>query len=331
MQLTEQLAALMSRLTDLQRRVGEAEGRECSDTEFARRFLTFSSTTLSRVRAGNYAGNLDRVSEQAAQACEEIESRLGSIKAQAETDRQFVRTRLACAVMASVQKARDNRGRRLVVVLAPTGAGKTAIGQYLAHKGAIYIEGRQSWRSSYKAFCRDVAAAAGRPLRGRRLSEADAETAMLAALKVRDGVLYIDEANTLGASTANALKLILNQTGYTVVIAAIPELWDHFTAGAENEVRQIVNRCQPILRWKGLVASDVRPFLTSAGLPADDLDQATEMARAAAMDFGALKTVTLLADTLREIDAATLADVKRELGFHQANAAEAGIRREAAR
>lgn len=321
----EAIKVALEKLEKLQKLVGEAEKRECPDMEFARRFLPFSATTLSRIRGGVYKGNLEHVAEQAMQAAEEIEARLDQIRAQAQTDQTFVRTKLACATLAAVQHARDKRGRRVVVVLAPTGAGKTAVGEYLAQRGAVYVEGRQSWRNSYKAFCADVADAAGRPLRVRAFSERDAEREMLAALRIRDGVLYIDEANTLGTSTVNAIKLIVNQTGYSVVIAAIPEMWDKFLQGAENEVRQVVNRCQPILRYTGLSEADVKPFLANCGLSTGDVDAATPLARQAANEFGAFKTVVGLAEKLRRIDGPTMEDVTKELRFHSANYAQAGI------
>ena len=109
------------------------------------------------------------------------------------------------------------------------------------------------------------------------------------------------------------------------MIAAIPEMWDRFLDGAENEVRQVINRCQPILRHAGLEAADVRPFLDRVGLPPAQLDAAIALALAAANEFGALKTIVSLADALAAIAAATLDDVKKHLGYHTRNIEQAGI------
>jgi hypothetical protein len=325
--MSEQLMTAMMRLDAMQRQVGDVEGKAVSDQELARRFLPYSGSTLSRVRAGCYGGNLERIAEQTMTAVEEIEARLAAIRLRAEGDRAFVRTTLAKAVMASVQRAKDMPGRRVVVCLAPTGAGKSKIGEHLVSKGAICAEGRESWRHSYKAFCRDIADAAGRPIKVRTCDENYAESEMLSGLRTRDGVLYIDEANTLGAAVANAIKLIVNRTGFTVVVASIPEFWDRFIAGAEDEVRQIVNRCQPILRWSGMTDGDVRPFLTGCGLPEGDLAEAVDMVRAAGNEFGAFKTVRLLADALRAMDKPTIEDVRKELGFHERHLVQAGVRK----
>ena len=326
MHINNDTATVLQRLDELQKLIGQTEGRECSDGDFARRFLPFSTTTLSRMRSGTYRGDIGRVTDQMSDAIDEIEARLDSITHAAKADKSFIRTRLAKAAISAVTKARDGRGRSVVVILAPTGAGKTEIGRHLQSKGAVYVEGRQSWQSSYKAFCADVCAAAGRPIRWRYYSERDAEIEMLAALRSRDGVLYIDEANTLGRSTANAIKLIANQTGYAVVLAAIPEMWDRFILGAENEVRQVVNRCQPILRHSTLTAADVTPFLQRTALAVDDIAAATTLTLQAANSFGALKTVASLIDSLGAMSEPTIEDVRRELGYHQSNIVAAGIR-----
>jgi len=320
---------IQTRINALKARVVEAEGRDISDSAFARRFLPFSASTLSRIMAGEYGGakggNLTRIAEHLDTAEADIDGRLDGLRKAAETDVQFVRTRLASAALASVAKARDSRDRRVVVILAPTGAGKTAIGRYLQQRGAVYVEGRQSWRSSYKAFCADVAAAAGHPLKVRAFTERDAEARMLHALGIKDGVLYIDEANTLGASTANAIKLIANQTGYTVVIGAIPEMWDKFHAGSQDEVRQVINRCQPVLRHTHLTPGDCKPFLARAGLPEADLAKAVPLVCDAANAFGAIKTVMALAADLADLGRPALDDVTKALGIHRQNTTGAGI------
>lgn len=319
-------AEALRQLDEMQIKIGEVEGKPCSDSELARRFLPFSATTLSRMRAGMYSGDVARVTRQIRFAVDEIEMRLDRLRRAAEADKSFVRTRLAKAAIAAITKARDGKGRSVVIILAPTGAGKTEIGRHLQSRGAIYVEGRQSWMASYKAFCADVCAAAGRPIRTTKYSERDAENEMLAALRARDGILYIDEANTLGRSTANAIKLIANQTGYTVALAAIPEMWDAFILGAENEVRQVVNRCQPILRHDRLSAADITPFLERTSLSKDDIQAALPLVLNAANEFGALKTISTLIEALAATEKPALEDVRKELGYHKSNIIAAGIR-----
>lgn len=327
----DQLTALAGRLARLQQTVCEAEGKTLSDSDFAKRYMPFSTSTFSRIKSGDEAKakglNLDHIAEQIQQAEEDVAERLTSIMLAADADSVFVQTKLACATQASIKRARDSKGRRAVVLLARTGAGKSAVGEALSAKGAIYIEGRQSWKKSYKAFCADVARAAGRPMKVKHYTEHDAEERMLQALRTRDAVLYLDEANTLGPESVNALKLIMNMTGTVVVIAAIPKMWDKLCEGAEEEVAQFINRCQPILRDKGLSADDVRPFLMRSGLGSADIDQCIGEVVEAANEFGLLKTVVALVDELKKNDGATAEDVSKYLKFHGKNTAQSGIKK----
>ncbi len=321
----EQLKILAERLARLQQSVSEAEKKPISDNDFAKRYLTFSATTLSRIKSKDhpYTGNLDNIAEKLSQAEDDISERLYSVRtAAASADREFIQTKLACATQATIKRARESKGRRVVVLLAPTGAGKTAVGEALAARGATYIEGRQSWRKSYKAFCADVAKVAGRPMKTKKYNEHDAEERMLQALRARDIVLYLDEANSLGPESANAIKLIVNQTNTVVAIAAIPERWDKFTKFAPDEFGQLINRCQPILRHTGLSDTDARPFLAHSGLSASDLDKCLATAVAAANEFGAFKTLVDLDDKLKEIERPTAADVTNYLNYHTKNIAD---------
>ena len=328
----DQVMALAGRLARLQQTVSEAEGKTLSDSDFAKRYMPFSTSTFSRIKSGDEAKakglNLDHISEQIQQAEDDVAERLTAIMMAADADSVFVPTKLACATQASIKRARDSKGRRVVVLLARTGAGKSAVGEALSAKGAIYIEGRQSWKKSYKAFCADVARAAGRPLKVKRYTEHDAEERMLQALRSRDAVLYLDEANTLGPESVNAIKLIVNMTGTVVVIAAIPKMWDKLYEGAEEEVAQLVNRCQPILRDKGLSEEDVRPFLMRSGLSAADIDQCVGQVVEASNEFGLLKTVVALVDEMKKKDGPTAADVEGYLRFHKKNTAKPVAKKE---
>lgn len=326
-QRSVQYKALAARLDALQKLVSEAEGRPVSDSEFARRYLPFSSSTLSRIRNPDdpYTGSIDNITDKVQQAEDEIASRIDAVRINAQSEQAFVQTTLARAIQASVKKARSNKLRKVVVALVKSGGGKSAIGQMLAAKGNIYVEGRQSWRKSYKSFCAAIARAAGRPVKSKKYTEQDAEDRMLQALSAHDDVLYIDEANTLSAECVNALKLIVNQTNTVIVIAAIPAMWDKLTSGAEEEVAQLVNRCQPILRDRGVSAEDVTPFMLRAGLSQHELDKSIGSIVESANEFGAYKTVVALVEELKTTDKPTAEDVTAYLKFHRKNIALAGL------
>lgn len=330
-QRQDKLLALADRLEVLQGTVNEAEGKTLSDADFAKRFLPFSSSTFSRVKSGDAKKtkglNLDNITDQIHQAEEEVDERLASLRTAAAAESVFVPTKLACATQASIKQARDSKTRRVVVLLAPTGAGKSTVGEALAARGAIYMEGRQSWKRSYKAFCADVARAAGRPMKVRHYTEHDAEERMLQALRSRDVILYIDEANALGPESVNAIKMIVNTTGTVVLIAAVPGTWDKLCGGAEDEVAQLVNRCQPILRYKGLTDEDARLFLSRSSLSSAEINNCINQVVQASNEFGAFKTIVALMDELKGIEKPTAEDVLKYLRFHNKNTAQSGIQR----
>lgn len=313
----------VGRLNELRAQLAELEGRDAlSDADFARRFLPFSATTWSKLQSGTYGGGYDTTSRRLDDAIADIEARLPNIESAAAARRQFRRTTLARGVLAALAAAREGLDdRRVVVVLAPTGGGKTAIRDYLATRNAVCVEGRQAWRSSYRAFCLDVARAAGRRLPS-TMAEFRIEEEMLGALRAKPRVLYIDEANTMSAQCANAIKLIVNGTECCVVIAAIPELWDRFLAGSVQEAAQLVNRCQPILRAPKIGAADVRLFLSekSACIPG-----AVARIAAAANAFGGFRTVLAIDAALAECDDPGDDDLATALARQRNNLAAAGL------
>ena len=309
--MNERVTKAVARLTELRGMIESAEGKAMSDTQFVSRFLPFSSTVWSRVNAGTYAGNLDAVARQMESAADEIEARTEAIAKRAERSQGFLATRLAQAVLVAHRRARDDGNNcRIVVVVAPTGAGKTTVGRHIENRlGAVYVEGKQSWQSSYRAFCADVAEAAGMPVRSAKFDERMAERQMLAALGQKHGTLVIDEANTLGATTANAIKLIANCTNYTLVVASVPEAWDRFVAQATTEVRQVLNRCQAVIRFPEIPAKDAEMFLGNGF--AGDRKAACKRLADAANQFGAYKTLRRVCDILNDIAGAGMDDVEK--------------------
>lgn len=316
------LAPRIERLNELRGRVAAIEDKAISDADFARRFLPFSSTTWSKLQSGTYAGGYETIARRLDDAVADIESRIPNIEDAASTRRAFRRTTLARSVLTALAAAREGLDdRRVVVVLAPTGGGKTAIRDYLATRNAVCVEGRQAWRSSYRAFCLDVARAAGRKLSA-NMAEYRIEDEMLGALRAKPRVLYIDEANTMSAQCANAIKLIVNETECCVVIAAIPELWDRFLSGSVQEAAQLVNRCQPILRAPRISAADAKLFL---GPKTVAIPGAVQKIAEAANAFGCFRTVMAIDAELAECDAPGADELEAALKRQRDNLAAAGL------
>jgi hypothetical protein len=276
--------------------LAEINGKPMSEMQLVNQFFSISTTTYNRLKNGVYTGsvaaNLDKLDRE----LEDMAQRIADIQRRSTKAGEFVRTRFGAAVVGAVVGARDDANCcRIVIGLAPTGGGKTATAQYLAARySAIAVEGRQSWRTSYKAFCADVAAAAGSRIRQRKYDEHLAEEEMLGALGQKAGILVIDEAVNFGRGTWNAIKLIANRTDYTVVILSIPELFDELRKGAENEIRQILNRCQAVLRFDGIPAHDVDQFVALSKIGPDSARYAKLIIEAANY-FGAYKLVRRIA------------------------------------
>ncbi len=296
------LLPLVEELVDLKTQIGQIEGSEIPDTAFAKRFLSFSSTTWSRLQRNDYAGGPEKIAEKMRQDIAAIKSKLPLIQGAQKFAQGFVQTTMARAVDAAINRAKTSPdGRRVVVVLAPTGHGKSMIAKYHASRGALMVEGRQAWRNSYRAFCSDVLQAARKAPASDRTPEYKLEARMIDALSSKDGTLFIDEANTMSAASANAIKTIVNRTGYTVVIAAIPAMWDKLLGGARDEVLQLVNRCQPVIRAERISTEDVAQFLKTRGAPSSDVKRVANAIAGAANRFGGFRTVTSMVNSLSDL------------------------------
>lgn len=314
------LVAAVAALEVLRKQIGEIEGKELSDAQFAQRFLTFSAASYSKLqKPEKYGARVDSMVLKCEESIERIRARIDALKKRAASETGFVRTRFALAALGAWQRAQDDEDTRVIWLLGPTGSGKSAIGRHMACRlAATLAEGRQSWRSSNKAFCRDVAAAARSPIAARSCDEHHAEQCMLDALGPKAGTLYIDEANTLGAFVANSIKLISNQTLQTIVVAAIPEMYDEFTKRAANEVRQVLNRTQAVIRFQGVTEAEARQFMAGCGVSEANMPEAVSRAVRAANDFGAYKLVKRVAALLRDQDEPDLSDVDKAVALARA-------------
>ena len=305
---------LVERLLELKAKVSEITGKEVSDNDFAKRFLTISSTTWSKLQSGTYnGGKLYSAISGLRDSVNEIEGRLDGLKEAANYSRTFIDTSFVKAVAGRVKRAKDDpEDRRIVVCLAPSGFGKTAMVKYLVGSGAVAVEGLQSWKSSYRSFCASIAQACGTDVPASAKQDR-AEELMLKALSTRDGTLVIDEANTLSGPCANGIKQIVNRTGYTVVLAAIPEFWDKFLEGNKGEVRQVVNRCQRVIRQEAISIDDVKKFLRSRNLPEDFARDIT----ASANKFGGFRTVISIMNEIK--DDPTREGLEKSIAEHNRN------------
>jgi len=280
----------------------DPDGIELSDAEFAARYLPFHASTWQRLREDNYTGDTTKMERRCLESIIRLESVLedrGVHLGQVE----LFKSDIVKSVLLHVDTARDNHlnANRLVVYLAETGGGKTALCRHIAasYLGCI-IEGRESWRSSYTAGCRDVAIAAGATKDDKMRNSREAEDVMLRYLRKRPHVLCIDEANSFGPHTCNMVKLILNKTPTVVFMCAIPGLWQRMQSSNWFEASQLKRRAVAVVQLAALGPKDARPFLARIIPERSILTAAAKAVAQAASRFGLYDFVERIAAHLTD-------------------------------
>lgn len=300
---------VVSRLIELQ---GTA-----SDAQFAKRWLTCSASSWSRIKAGSYhAADPARMADKLEGSLAALEdaraSGAGSID-------DIVPLRLIRQGIAAVKRAFGEPRDRLVVVLAATGGGKTTLARAISetyHGRVISAEASETWRSSYLAATHALMRAAG--IRDLPHSTRLAEVALIDHLRAAPRLIVIDEAHYFGPATINLVKAILNQTSSAVVLLAIPALWERTKQAAWDEAEQLRSRTCALVRAEEVDQHDIDSYLRHrlngswTSLPDSDRSSAISLVGATANRFGRLATVARVAAELEvEIGdrAATTSDI----------------------
>jgi chromosomal replication initiation ATPase DnaA len=297
--LTEAGKESLRRLEELRAEVSKAEGKDVGETEFAQRLLPFSGATYRALLDESYSGDIGQMETRCRQAIVDVE-RFLELRSSMRT-RDLVKTQTVLACMEAMERARANTAsqNRLVLYLAPTGGGKSELCSAICRRfKAVRLQGRETWRMSYSAFCSDVVRATGdREFQG---SARQAEDEMLRVLRQRTYALAIDECNTLGPAAANAIKLILNETPTFVFVSAIPVFWDRLRSRAWSEASQLIRRCVLVVRHEVLTVEDVRPFLRACMTDKDALQHACKTVAGSGSLFGMYDVVVRVCDRLSE-------------------------------
>lgn len=301
-----------------------------SDREFVRRHLGFSFSLWNRLRNDKYGADpAAKIAE-----CERALRAITDMQAAQSVSRitgkpkEFHELPNMSAVFNAVNEARlrDDQNRA-VFYLAPAGGGKSEVcSQLKLRYGAVVVEAKESWRKSYFAGCADICRALGEsgPWRGTR----DAEYAMLQALLRKEHILAIDEANYFAPHTCNMIKLILNQTRCTVVVCAIPGLFDEMRKKAWWEAGQMVRRAVAVIRYTKAETENIVPFLACFEFfkIRDNAVPAARVIRDAANSFGMYDLVGRVVEELQDVfdpdDAITIDEVTDAIKVVQAKLAQ---------
>lgn len=252
---------------DLKQIVDELE--ECratlalSDASFARNHLRYDAGTYSKIKAGKY--------HQSKRVLDSLRTSLRNLREVVAKRRRglmdgrpfFPQDGQARAVNAVRECLGIPSQNRLIMYLAPTGGGKSALVAELRKQfDCVVCEATEAWRDSYHACCTDVALAAGQT--GPWRSKHDVQASMLAALSRGAQVLIVDEGNYFGPQAINMLKLILNRTPSVVVIPAQPVLYDRMISSRKTwaEAAQLARRAHLVIRNERIQPRDLKPFFS---------------------------------------------------------------------
>jgi hypothetical protein len=276
-----------------------------SDKKYADRFLPFSETVWFRIKKGEYTR------KDPSELIEQLDAALRSIEDHDEIsgnqrDQAIVGLTNVKVAVQAVRRAFDQPRDRLCVILTPTGGGKTTMARAIQESftgRTVIVEATEPWRTSYIAAIHAIGDSIG--LTGLASSSRVAERSLLSELKQRPRIIVIDEGNYFGQQSLNLVKAILNQTQSTVVILALPELWNAMKRRSWAEAAQLRTRTISHVAMSSVTNRDVELLLTSRmpnfaqdlnGSKAGCISQVTD----AANSFGLYDTVVQIADAIRD-------------------------------
>lgn len=151
------------------------------------------------------------------------------------------------AVVAAIQKcdqtARESGEDRLIVLRAATGAGKTWLRKWaVAQKHVHYVvSARPSWRRNYRAFLRALAAVLNLDVIGTR-GVSDLEDRIIEKTQTLHGVVWLEEVQSLSGQAQEFIKLLLNETHLSLILAVTPESYTVMRHTAGGDALQLFRR-----------------------------------------------------------------------------------------
>lgn len=233
-----------------------------SDSNFAKH-LPCSSTTWSRLKGDNYKGNVDRKVTEVAKAAQAYREAWQKNQSRNQRRRFYEFTDFK-AVFSAVRTAMG-RGQlleedKLIVYCAPSGWGKSHLASELEDRySAKVVTARQSWRTSYFSACASIARAVG--VREDFKGAPHAEEALIAHLTNHPCVIVLNEVEFFGRPTLNLIKTILNETGCSVVMLAIPEFFSSIKVLGGLHSAQLLRRCVAVISAGQITAAQAAKFL----------------------------------------------------------------------
>lgn len=212
---------------------------------------TLPSSTWSLLKSGNHAlptgqrsiANVLAKLKQLQQRCKEIdlEAADAALRARQNGDvTGFIEDVNVKAIKGALERASERASQgseeRLIVLRGSTGDGKTTLRKYLTAQGDIHfsVMARPSWKSSYTAFLRAVAATLRVDVSNLR-GVATVETEILDKATRINGAIWFEEVQRLSKQAQEFIKTLLNESTLTVLISLTPDAYRlmQYQAGAD--------------------------------------------------------------------------------------------------
>lgn len=292
-------------ISDLQRHQAKLG---LTNAEFAKRYLSYSVTVWSRVVTGEYFGMTREPEKVIRTLGSDLRSLEETLMQEARYNTiDFVKHQDAELVLQAIKECRGkpiSNPDRVVMYVAPTGGGKSALCGHLLSQGARLVEARESWLRSYFACVRDISKACG--INPENYYTPDLlEEQLLRVLNSRRTTLVIDEGEFFSARTLNLVKLVVNKSAAVVVICCMPEAYDRWATRNWHEASQIKRRTHAMIRCAPCTPETARLFLDEFKLDEKSATAAAAFARA----FGSFDTLVQIRTELQgetEVDVATM-------------------------
>jgi DNA transposition AAA+ family ATPase len=244
------------------------EGKRVSQSKAAQA-LGYSSGVVSAYKSRTYQGNVKAFEETAAAWLKREERRIAKIEV------PVAETSVLDSVRKAAGMAQDDSD--IAVIVGDSGTGKTtALRNYAAEShSAVLIEVDSSFTKN--VLMEEIARALGLETKG---SLTAITARIVEALRGRDTVVLIDEADYLSDGSLELVRRVINDKAQTgVVLAGLPRL-KYKLENLRNDHQQLTSRVGILLEvkrlskpdavkiiegvWRGLVKETVEAFVKTA-------------------------------------------------------------------
>jgi hypothetical protein len=315
-------------MTDQQRAVVRAlnearAGLRMRDKQFWQQYLpgdywTWLNSQTDVVSAKTIAGYLAVLPEAQREAAAATAVRDRMTRPIARDFHHTKHTRLAEAVLrVAIRPSPDESDtpRRIILVLGPTGAGKSALRDYLALKyhGRI-CRATESAKTNFAAVHLGIQQAFGSLRNWATRIDLEQHTFNLLTNDPSwqhfgpRPVIFYDESLRWGPHAYNIAVDINDSTPAVQVIFALPQIVDKMSGRSFAESSQLMRRVLEVVELGEIVADDVRPFVAPLGLNGST-DHACRAIAHAATEYGRFDFVERARDAIVAARAHNIAQI----------------------